>query len=549
MLSWNGSAWVNSSVAGSGATSLDELTDVNIGTPGAGQDGYVLSWDDAAGEFVLVAQSATGVSAFLDLADTPANFSGAGGYLVRVNAGGTALEFFQQSLSTADISDLDPGSTIGHVATWDGSKWASQAPTGGVSTLLGLSDTPGAFGAAGGFARVNGTANGLEFTTAALADLSNVAATAPTSGQVLAWNGSTWTPTTVAGASTTFAALTDTPGDFTGAANQFVRVNGTATALEYVAPALSNLSDVDTAGVAAGHLLLMGGASVFGTAAHTLGNVNDVDLTGLADGMALVYDSGTTTWTVQEALAVDTAGVLDGQVLAYDSGTQTWVPSSAGTSLYTADGALDSDRTLSGALSAFALSFNDIKRFSAAFGGTSATGDSILSLDNNGTILFKDRLAAGSKTALRVVDDLSYQGGNDAAVFHVKSLYKGAVPRPVMTEAQRDAIAAPINGLSVWVSDQNENHEYHWDGAAWRRVGAAYERVFNSGQWSANAITITAAVHLQGNAPRIVQVYEDTGTEYTQVLMDSITINKSTGDVTISHGGAGNFDGKLVISA
>lgn len=102
-------------------------------------------------------------------------------------------------------------------------------------------------------------------TTDSINSLSDVNTTAaPTDGQALIWNSATsnWIPGTVSGGGgggsgvTTFVALTDTPSNYTGAANRFVKVNSGATALEFVsgiqssdlsAISINSLSDVDTA--------------------------------------------------------------------------------------------------------------------------------------------------------------------------------------------------------------------------------------------------------------------------------------------------------------
>ncbi len=102
-------------------------------------------------------------------------------------------------------------------------------------------------------------------TTDSINSLSDVNTTAaPADGQALIWNAATsnWIPGTVSGGGgggsgvTTFVALTDTPSNFTGAANKFVKVNSAATALEFVsgiqssdlsAISINSLSDVDTA--------------------------------------------------------------------------------------------------------------------------------------------------------------------------------------------------------------------------------------------------------------------------------------------------------------
>lgn len=70
-----------------GLANLDDLFDVVAPTPSVDQ---VLTWNGTA--WVNQA-SGTGVTTFIALNDTPANYTGSGGYIVKVNAGATALEF------------------------------------------------------------------------------------------------------------------------------------------------------------------------------------------------------------------------------------------------------------------------------------------------------------------------------------------------------------------------------------------------------------------------------------------------------------------------
>lgn len=74
-----------------GAASINALADVVITTPSNGQQ---LSWDNATSKWVNTAPS-SGVTAFVQLNDAPASYSGSGSYFVRVNAGATGLEFVQ----------------------------------------------------------------------------------------------------------------------------------------------------------------------------------------------------------------------------------------------------------------------------------------------------------------------------------------------------------------------------------------------------------------------------------------------------------------------
>lgn len=208
-------------------------------------------------------------------------------------------------LSDVDTSTAAP--TNGQALVWDQgtSKWKPQTIQagggggGGATTFLALTDTPTTFsGYANGFLRVNGAGDSLvlvnNFSIDALSDV-DTTTTAPTSGQVLKWNGSQWAPANDATSGgggldadtldgldstyflnynnlsnkpsipTTFAGLSDTPANFTGAAGRFVKVNGSGTALEFVtgssaSTALNDLSDVTASGAAQGDVLYYNGS-------------------------------------------------------------------------------------------------------------------------------------------------------------------------------------------------------------------------------------------------------------------------------------------------
>jgi hypothetical protein len=70
------------------ATSINALSDVDL--TGA-SNGQVLVY--RSGTFVMEAMGGSGATTFIELTDTPANFAGAAGRFVKVNAGGTGIEF------------------------------------------------------------------------------------------------------------------------------------------------------------------------------------------------------------------------------------------------------------------------------------------------------------------------------------------------------------------------------------------------------------------------------------------------------------------------
>jgi len=163
-----------------------------------------------------------GGGTFVSLTDTPASFTGNSLLSVRVNAGETALEYY--------------------------------TPATGVTAFTGLSDTPGALGAALQLVRMNAGGTALEFSTpptvvTAFTGLSDTPGSLGTALQQIRVNaGATALEFFTASSASTFVGLSDTPANFTGSALLFARVNAGETALEFVAggggaAAFTDLSD------------------------------------------------------------------------------------------------------------------------------------------------------------------------------------------------------------------------------------------------------------------------------------------------------------------
>lgn len=70
---------------------LADLADVHNASP---SDGQVLTWDNANSRWAPAA-AGSGVTTFIALNDTPANFTSSGGFFLRVNSGANAVEFTQ----------------------------------------------------------------------------------------------------------------------------------------------------------------------------------------------------------------------------------------------------------------------------------------------------------------------------------------------------------------------------------------------------------------------------------------------------------------------
>ncbi len=94
VLTWDGAKWVNQAPEAVEIDTLDEIGDVNV--TGV-SDGQMILWDDATSKWIA-ADLPTGVDGtFKGLTDTPANYAGAEGFTVKVNAAGDGVEFIDES--------------------------------------------------------------------------------------------------------------------------------------------------------------------------------------------------------------------------------------------------------------------------------------------------------------------------------------------------------------------------------------------------------------------------------------------------------------------
>ena len=203
-----------------------------------------------------------------------------------------------------DITLGQLGATVGQVLKWDGAQWTpgtDNAGTGGSSTFLGLTDTPGAF-TGNTFVKVNNAGTALEFTTVNLFDGDyNNLTNQPTifDGD---YNNLTNKPTIPADV----GDLTDTGNLLGGSANQTLSLVGTQLSL-------TNGGSVDFAGMftdtdnqtltfnsANNNLLISNGNSVdlsaLSTASQTIDDLQDVNVTSTQDGQFLVYNNTSGDW-------------------------------------------------------------------------------------------------------------------------------------------------------------------------------------------------------------------------------------------------------------
>ncbi len=193
------------------------------------------------------------------------------------------------------------------------------AEPGVAVAFVGLSDVPHAYTGKAGQALVATVGeDGLEFIALvkSIDDLTDVDTTtsAPSSGQFLKWNGTNWVPSALPASISTFLGLTDTPSSYTGAANQFLRVNGAGTGVEFIA-----ITQVPTDGTA-GQVLTKGSGVTYAWADATGGSGVP---SGGTTGQVLTKLSSTdgdADWEDPTGGSVPAGGTA-GQVLTKLSGT------------------------------------------------------------------------------------------------------------------------------------------------------------------------------------------------------------------------------------
>jgi len=202
-----------------GVTALDQLTDVTLTTPADREylcfDNISSQWINAAIPFddlsdVVITSPVDGQSVvfdggsstwinqalndeFIQLSDTPADYSGSAKKFVRINDTNDGLDF--SNIKGSDMSDVELGD---------------------------------------------------------LSDVDLKLLNTPSIGDHLEFDGTDWVPGAAA-AGASFLGHTDTPSDYTGAGAFFVKVNAGATALEFVATVpidLDDLTDITLSGVA-----------------------------------------------------------------------------------------------------------------------------------------------------------------------------------------------------------------------------------------------------------------------------------------------------------
>lgn len=200
---------------------LADLSDVDVSGVANGE---CLAYDGAQ----WTAAACGGGGSFVSLTDTPADYTGAGGMFVKVNAGATGLEFTNTLVNSVagipaptgmvlgDLDNVSVGSpSNGDVLTYDGTNWVSGtggggATPGGANTYVQFNSN-GALDGVAGFTWNNSTttlgvtgrinvSDRINITGQAgnapnemtIANLGDVALASPANGECLVYDGTNW---------------------------------------------------------------------------------------------------------------------------------------------------------------------------------------------------------------------------------------------------------------------------------------------------------------------------------------------------------------------
>ncbi len=327
--------------------------------PGAPATGDALKYVQvsADGSHLVYGVGTGGPDAFIQLTDTPHNYTSFGKQYPRVKATEDGLEF--HAVAFIDLADT-PNSLTGQQSKFVAVNATGNAIEFRTARVGDLSDGPGSYQfKAKQVVRVNANGTAWEYGIVAITDLSGFPSSLTGQGgkflQVKA--DETGIQFSTSSFSTSFLALTDTPDDYTGQANKYIAVNGSANGLEFrtfptIPTNLDDLHDVDNStGTPDDGAVLTLREGIWRPEVpqavdvpQALGDLTDVDLsTGTpAENDVLTYSNG--VWNAQPPTGGSGGGSstlagltdvdlttnppTDQQALIYDLAENKWVPGS-----------------------------------------------------------------------------------------------------------------------------------------------------------------------------------------------------------------------------
>jgi hypothetical protein len=344
---------------------LGDLGNVSVSNP---TDGHVLKYNASASEWQASADlQGAGSGGGIELTDLSVTTDAAlsGGSLSYASASGTF------TFKPADLSGLATSTEVGAlnlnsltdvnfsnptanaVLKYNNgsSKWELGVDTDTTYSVMGVGNSYAA-----GLVLAGNATHGNAFLrkdgiwgTLSTTSLSNVSATAPTTGQVLKWSGTEWEPSTDLTAATgSGIALTDLSVGVGAAGTSNLSYNNATGVFTFTPPdlsgyattsaiptALQDLSDVDDGTPSLNQIIKWDGNSWALAADETAAGIalTDISVNTITSGAAsLIYDNTTgiltytppnlssflTSVAINDLTDVDTAGAANGSVLKYN---------------------------------------------------------------------------------------------------------------------------------------------------------------------------------------------------------------------------------------
>lgn len=327
ILSYDGTNWISSNLPTSGATTLDELTDVNNAVNPA--TGSVLYYNGTAWYTATIPTLTVNQSPLESLSNVQNAPNGTQGDFLIYKSG--EWKFAKPILT--DISNVTGTPTNGQVLSFNGTNWIPTTPSAaGSSSLDDLTDTIITSPSNNNYLKYNGTNwvnSDLPFIPSNLNDLTDAAITNVANKNILIYDSGTsqWINNSFATAGIAPATHTHSTADITSGTFDDARISS-SNVTQHQSSIIITKSQVSDFGT-------------YLTSSSNLNNLANVDTTVPSNGQVLTYATATNKWTPQTPSG--SSSVFSGANLIGASNAATASSASGSTLLTWAAGSYDTN--------------------------------------------------------------------------------------------------------------------------------------------------------------------------------------------------------------